>query len=363
MENTFSPDLFFTFFIIGNFIISLFLFNLFSYFSHSFGVREFQKSEVNRWNPNHKPSVGGFVFYIIFLLTMIFATLLFGIPQQDKIKSMGLWGAATIAFFMGFADDTFNTQPILKSASQLTCALVLILTGTQIHIFENNLLNHFLTILWTVGIMNSINMLDNMDGIAGSISLYIFVFILWIIYHLNFSIFSIHFLLIAGTSISLLAFLFFNFHPSRIFMGDTGSQFLGLLLAYVGIEYIWNFPYDASLLDSIHPVVYKFFLIALVYLIPLTDTTTVTINRILTGGSPFVGGKDHTTHYLCRRGLSERMVFYIFSFIAILSGILAYNLMFHFSVMNLYVSILFCLISFLFLYLNTKLFCSERKSN
>lgn len=360
MENIFSADIFFTIFIIGNFVVSLFLFNLLSYFSHSFGVREFQKSESNRWNPNHKPSVGGLVFYIIFLLTMIFATLLFGISHGEKIKLIGLWGASTIAFFMGFADDTFNTQPILKSFSQIACSLVLIFSGTQIQIFENNVLNHFLTIFWVVGIMNSINMLDNMDGIAGSISLYIFVFVLWIIYQLHISVFNIYFLLIAGICLSLLAFLLFNFYPSKIFMGDTGSQFLGLLLAYVGIEYIWNFPYDPKILNFIHPIVYKFLLIAMVYLIPLTDTTTVTINRILAGGSPFVGGKDHTTHYLCRRGLSERKVFYILSIIAILSCILAYNTLFHFSERFLYVSVLYCLISFLFLYLNTKLFWSKK---
>lgn len=353
-----SVDIFFTFYIIGIFIASLVLYSLFSYFSHSFGVREFQKTESNRWNPNHKPSVGGFVFYIIFLFTMIFSTILFGIYPEEKLKIIGLWGAATIAFFMGFADDTFNTQPIVKSVSQLSCALLLILTGTSIHLFQNNLLNNFITILWVVGIMNSINMLDNMDGIAGSISLYILAFILILMYNLNVNLFSVFFLVISGISISLLAFLFFNFYPSKIFMGDTGSQFLGLILSFSGIEYVWNLPVPAT---SVHPVFVTFVLIALVYLILLTDTSTVTINRILAGGSPFVGGKDHTTHYLCKRGLSERAVFYLFAIISLVSLTLAYLLIFNFSTTMFYVSILFFGVSFVSLYLNTKLFWSEKK--
>ncbi|RME18857.1 MAG: undecaprenyl/decaprenyl-phosphate alpha-N-acetylglucosaminyl 1-phosphate transferase [Bacteroidetes bacterium] len=353
-----STDIFFTFYIIGMFIISLVLYNLFSYFSHSFGIRDFQKTETNRWNPNHKPSVGGFVFYIVFLLTVIFSTLLFGIPVNEKIKIIGLWGASTIAFFMGFADDTFNTQPIIKSVSQLSCALLLILTGTSIQLFQNNLVNNFITIIWVVGIMNSINMLDNMDGIAGSISLYILFFILMVMYSININIFSVSFLIISGLCVSLISFLFFNFYPSKIFMGDTGSQFLGLILSFYGIDYVWNIPVHTNI---IHPVLLHFVLVAAVYLPLLIDTTTVSINRILAGGSPFIGGKDHTTHFLCKRGWSERKVFFIFGIISVSSLIMAYQVIFRFSTTWFYTSILFSLISFVSLYLNTKLFWSEKK--
>lgn len=351
-------DIFFTFYTIGTFVVSLVLYQLFIYFSHSFGVREYQKKESNRWNPNYKPSVGGFVFYIIFLFTIIFSTLLFGIDQKEKIKIVGIWGAVTIAFFMGFADDTFNTQPLIKFSSQLSCGLLLILTGTYIHLFEYPLLNHFLTIFWVVGIMNSINMLDNMDGIAASVSLYVFSFILILMYYLNLNLFSVLFLIISGISMSLIAFLFFNFYPSKIFMGDTGSQFLGVLLAIAGIEYVWNLPINNL---QIHPVIMHFLLIALIYLILITDTTTVTINRIIAGGSPFVGGKDHTTHFLCKRGFSERQVFFILFIISVIGLFLAFQLIFNYSIQWFYISILFVFLSFLYLYLNTKLFWSEKK--
>lgn len=351
-------DTFFTFYIIAVFVISIVLFRLFEYFSHSFGVREFQKTELTRWNPQYKPSVGGFVFYTIFLLIMIVSTLLLGIPDSNKLKLIGWWGATTIAFFMGFADDTFNTQPLIKAIAQIICALVLILSGTYIHFFQNHILNHFLTIIWVVGIMNSINMLDNMDGIAGSMALYILLFILIVMYHTNTNIFSATFLINAGISTSLFAFLLFNFYPSKIFMGDTGSQFLGIILSSNGIEYIWNLP---LYLPNMNTNLIHILLIALVYLVLLTDTTTVTINRLLAGGSPFIGGKDHTTHYLCQRGINERAVFYILSGISITALFLAYQIIFHFSLVWFYISILYISISFLFLYLNTKLFWSEKK--
>jgi UDP-GlcNAc:undecaprenyl-phosphate GlcNAc-1-phosphate transferase len=102
-------------------------------------------------------------------------------------------------------------------------------------------------------------------------------------------------------------------------------------------------------------------IIALVFIIPLSDTTTVTINRILAGSSPMVGGKDHTTHFLCKRGLSERMVFYLFAIISFVSLFLAYQLIFNYSNIIFYISILIAVIFFLSLYLNTKLFWSEKK--
>lgn len=356
--NPIHEDILFIFHLSGIFIFSMVMYALFSYFALSFGVRDFQKAEINRWNTHHKPSVGGFVFYIIFLFIMIIASLNADFPSYQKINILGIWSTATIAFLVGFADDTFNTQPIIKSSSQLACALILIFTKNHINIFDHQILNYFMTIFWVVGIMNSINMLDNMDGIAGSISAYILLFVLIIMYHLNIKILSLDFLIASGITASLVSFLFFNFYPSKIFMGDTGSQFLGLILSYFGIKYLWNLPIN---IHSIHPLLFRFVFIALVYIILITDTTTVTINRLMSGGSPFIGGKDHTTHFLCKRGLSERKVFYIFLITSFVSLYLAYHLLFNFSLPLFYSSILFIALTSLSLYFNTKLFWPEKK--
>jgi UDP-GlcNAc:undecaprenyl-phosphate GlcNAc-1-phosphate transferase len=116
----------------------------------------------------------------------------------------------------------------------------------------------------------------------------------------------VHFntILLLGVVATLLGFLYYNWNPSRMYMGDSGSQFLGVFLAGIGIEYFWNAPdYYGAAVQS------KQFLIAiLMFVVPISDTTTVSINRILKGKSPFVGGRDHTTHHLSYMGLSDRHV-------------------------------------------------------
>jgi UDP-GlcNAc:undecaprenyl-phosphate GlcNAc-1-phosphate transferase len=89
-----------------------------------------------------------------------------------------------------------------------------------------------------------------------------------------------------------------------MYMGDSGSQFLGVFLAGIGIEYFWNAPdyYDVAVQSK------QFLIAILMFVIPISDTTTVSINRMLKGKSPFVGGRDHTTHHLSYLGLGDRHV-------------------------------------------------------
>jgi UDP-GlcNAc:undecaprenyl-phosphate GlcNAc-1-phosphate transferase len=100
-------------------------------------------------------------------------------------------------------------------------------------------------------------------------------------------------------------------------MGDTGSQFLGILLATFGILYLWNQPDKyGRLIPS------KQFLVSIiVFIIPIVDTTTVFINRLLKHSSPFIGGRDHTTHHLSYMGLSDRQVAYLYILISLISMI------------------------------------------
>jgi UDP-GlcNAc:undecaprenyl-phosphate GlcNAc-1-phosphate transferase len=151
----------------------------------------------------------------------------------------------------------------------------------------------------------------------------------------------VHALIILGTLGSLIGFLFFNWHPSKLFMGDTGSQFLGLILAAFGIVYFWNTPYyrtdhilqPAWLGDKListtpppQPMIISKQLITvlLAFIIPIADTTSVFIGRIARGQSPFVGGKDHTTHHLSYLGLSDSQVAIAFSGISLISMVLIF---------------------------------------
>jgi len=131
---------------------------------------------------------------------------------------------------------------------------------------------------------------------------------------------------IIGVLASLIGFLFYNWHPSRMFMGDTGSQFLGILLAVVGILFFWN-PYKSG--DILH-FSRQITLILFVFAIPVIDTTTVTIKRMAAGKSPFVGGKDHTTHHLSYLGLSDRQIAWVLFGVSVLCSLLAISIIFAF---------------------------------
>jgi UDP-GlcNAc:undecaprenyl-phosphate/decaprenyl-phosphate GlcNAc-1-phosphate transferase len=133
-----------------------------------------------------------------------------------------------------------------------------------------------------------------------------------------------------------------------MFMGDTGSQFLGLFLATMGIDNCWNIAIPGQSLPLVN-----FVLVLLVFIIPLTDTTTVVINRLRAGSSPFIGGKDHTTHHLFFKGITEKRIAILFFFLNIVGVSFAYNLIFNFSYTLLYVSIFYILLVFVTLYLNT----------
>jgi UDP-GlcNAc:undecaprenyl-phosphate/decaprenyl-phosphate GlcNAc-1-phosphate transferase len=288
---------------ISTVIFSFLINGLFLKFATTLGIRNANETII-RWSPQAKPSLGGISFYIIFLISIASYPIFF---EQSKVlfskPLLGILAACTLAFLMGLSDDAYNTKPLLKLIIQICCGLILISTGTHISIFSNNFINYGLTLFWVVGLMNSINMLDNMDGITTLVSITIILSALFILY-INNDNYSIHILLLIGVLAALIGFLFFNWHPSRMFMGDTGSQFLGLFLAAMGIIYFWNTPdVHGKLIQS-----KQFFVTILTFAIPIIDTTSVTINRLLKGKSPFVGGKDHTTHSLFFMGLTEKRI-------------------------------------------------------
>jgi UDP-GlcNAc:undecaprenyl-phosphate GlcNAc-1-phosphate transferase len=114
-------------------------------------------------------------------------------------------------------------------------------------------------------------------------------------------------LICGGTTAGILGFLVFNWNPARMFMGDTGSQMLGVLLAAVGVIFFWN--NEAMLID--HSWYSKIAIVLTAFIVPIGDSITVTINRIKRGQSPFVGGRDHTTHHLFYAGLTNKQVAYV----------------------------------------------------
>lgn len=261
-------------------------------------------TSAERWASQTKPVLGGITFYSLFLIAIIIFAFYNNPNALLNSKYIGIIIAVTVSFLMGLADDMLNTAPWFKFVLQILTAILLIYSGICISIFEQPAYNYLLTIFWVVGIMNSINMLDNMDAITTSVSITILTAAL-ISLLIAQSTNTLLITLITGVLASLISFLYYNWNPAKMYMGDNGSQFLGSFLAIIGIEIFWNEP----LIQNTGPGNYTFFvIIILAFLVPITDTTTVTINRLMRGQSPFIGGRDHTTHHLSYMGLTERKV-------------------------------------------------------
>lgn len=305
-------------------IFSALINNIFLKFAKTLGIRKNEGVQI-RWSLTAKPALGGISFYVIFLISFICVALILGSTHtylSDR-KLLGILASITIAFIMGLADDAFDTKPLLKFLTQFSCAIILMISGTKINCFNSEFANYTLTILWIVGLMNSINMLDNMDAITTLVSMVILSFVLSINILNKTALSPIPFLSL-GMLGALSGFLIYNWHPSKMFMGDTGSQFLGIFLAILGIDNCWNVPPTGESL----PVIYaskSILITGLVFLVPLSDTITVVINRLSKGRSPFIGGKDHTTHHLFFNGVTERRIAVLYVILNTISCYLAWE--------------------------------------
>jgi len=305
------------FFVIG-LLISLVSNKLLLSFSQTLGIRN--KNDITvRWSNESKPSLGGLAFFVAFLLGAIAYSIIFYTENIFHNKEfVGLFGAGLIAFIMGLADDAYNTKPYLKLAVQILCGVILVATDSLIAITPSFTLNAFLTISWVVLIMNSLNMLDNMDGITGTNALFILITCLAsdiILYDWNMNLWTLTLCIQIG---ALVGFLYFNIHPSKLFMGDAGSQFIGLFTAFFAIHDLSNI----GLKTNESPLI-GLIIILIAFGPALVDTLSVVINRLKKGQNPMVGGKDHTTHHLVYAGYTDKQVWYIFLLLSIVSLIVS----------------------------------------
>lgn len=332
-------------------LLSFLINGLFLKFASTLGTRNMPENII-RWSPQAKPSLGGISFFILFLLSIASYPILFvGQGGLFDKQLFGLLSACTLAFLMGLSDDAYNTKPVLKLAVQIMCALILIFTGTSISMFEFEYTNYALTIFWIVSIMNSINMLDNMDAITSIISITVIINALLVLL-LKEDTYNVHIILLIGVMSAIIGFLFYNWHPAKMFMGDTGSQFLGLFLAAIGIIYFWNAPDTQGNLIASKQILVTI----LTFAIPIIDTTSVVINRILKGQSPFIGGKDHTTHCLFFSGYTERGIAILYAFICFISMFFNHLILHHFpnwGYIHIFIFSSYFILLFWFLYTPT----------
>jgi len=254
-------------------------------------------SEIHKTHKNPVPYLGGVGIAIGVVGVTYLASLVSDFSRQTFLLASSVLIPAIIMGIVGLIDDLRKLSPwprfIIQSLFGIAISALLVATNTLGNPFGNNWIDIPITTLFIVGITNSINFFDNIDGGAsGSIAIAaIFLFILS---------FQGGQFLIAALSVVLagatLGFLLWNKPPAHIYMGDAGALFLGILIASLAIRF------DPNPIDRIS----SFAIPLLILAMPILDTSVAVTSRIKRRISPFQGGKDHLSHRLMRMGFNKR---------------------------------------------------------
>lgn len=235
------------------------------------------------------PRLGGVAIYLGFIVALLLLGTRFRINEV-----IGIMLGATLVSVIGGIDDRSPVNPLPKLVVQALAAGILILNKVEIALFPWPWLNILATVIWVAGITNALNFLDNMDGLSAGVAAVAAGFFLLL------AALSGQYLvgaLAAALLGACLGFLYYNVNPASIFMGDSGSLFIGFVLAAIGIKL--RFPDNVDIVTWMAPV--------LVLGLPILDTTLVVISRLRRGKNPLTTpGKDHISHRLARRTGSKR---------------------------------------------------------
>jgi UDP-GlcNAc:undecaprenyl-phosphate GlcNAc-1-phosphate transferase len=249
--------------------------------------------------------LGGLAIALPITSTSIFLPFI-GIP--DNIKNEYIFGIlfpSIVIATVGLFDDILQLSPlfrfIMQSGVGMVSSILIQTYSGGIKLTSNAWINGILTTLWVVTIINAINFIDNMDGLATSIAIII-----------SFSLFVLSLLsnqhLVASLSIAIcsasIGFLFWNKKPASIYLGDLGALYLGFLLSAITIRV--DFGVNSTLVKLLVPL--------LIFLVPLVDLFQVVIHRTIVGRSPFQAGRDHLSHLLLNRKIEEETVLFALTF-------------------------------------------------
>lgn len=234
------------------------------------------------------PYLGGLAIVVGFSVAVLGAAWLLA-PASELDELAFVLGLGVILGGIGLLDDIRGLSAWSRFAVQASAGLAAVAAGLQVEMFEIGILNALITVLWIVGVTNAFNLLDNMDGLSAGVATIAAGFF-FLIAAVNGQF------LVAALSAALagcgLGFLWHNFHPARIYMGDAGSLFFGAVLSILGLK-----------LEFAGPTEVTFFVPILVVSVALLDTFLVVFDRLRTGKNPLSGGRDHTSHRLVAIGL------------------------------------------------------------
>lgn len=274
---------------------------------------------ADRWHTRSTPLLGGSGFLAGLLVAVGIALAAGKIPASRELG--GILGGCALLYAAGLLDDVFHLPPIAKLAAQIGAAALVLASGVRVEIVSNGILATALGVVWIVGMTNAFNLLDNMDGLAATLAAIACAFF-------AIDAFTVHpshlvAALALATCFACLGFLPYNLRlrgAAAVFMGDSGSQLLGFLLAALSLAASWHVA-GSTVATLILPI--------LVLGVPILDTTLVTIVRLLEGRPITKGGRDHTSHRLVYEGLSDKRAVVLLATVSAGLGLtsLAYNVL------------------------------------
>ncbi len=263
------------------------------------------KPKSDRWHKRPTAMMGGTA---IFLTTVLVYALAVPITKEALVILAG----STVLFLVGLIDDILHIKPYQKLIGQFIGVGIIVGFGLALPLTNSEILNIAITAFWLIGITNAVNLLDNMDGLAAGISA---IAAITLAIGFGASGQTDEMLLVTVFIGALVGFLAFNFNPASIFMGDCGSMFVGFFLS------------SSVLMTQVggrsRSVVSVLAVPALILVVPIFDTTFVTVLRKVWGRKASEGGRDHTSHRLVALGLSERNAVLLLYALAIAAGALS----------------------------------------
>jgi UDP-GlcNAc:undecaprenyl-phosphate GlcNAc-1-phosphate transferase len=272
-----------------------------------------------RWSEHPTPTFGGIGIFLGLAAGIVAAVGIGGFAGRKEL--LGVLAGAALLFLAGLIDDIYALPAWVKLGAQFGAAAIALVMGLSVEIVSNDFLAAVLGLLWLVGMTNAFNLLDNMDGLAGSLAVIAATFF-------AIDAVTVHeerllLVLALALGLAVLGFLPFNFRPGKpaaVFMGDSGSQVIGFTLGALGLATSWKVA-ETTVATLVLPL--------LVLAIPILDTGLVAVTRIVEGRPIHQGGKDHSSHRLVRGGLTEHSAVVLLSTIAAALGgtALAYSVL------------------------------------
>jgi UDP-GlcNAc:undecaprenyl-phosphate GlcNAc-1-phosphate transferase len=234
------------------------------------------------------PFLGGIGIFAGFIVPVIFFYSAGALPQEF----IGIIISSVVIIGLGVWDDLRNINPFVRLGGQLLAAGLTISFGLKIHTFPIPYVAVPLTLIYILGSINSVNLFDGLDGLAGGVASISFIGFSVLFYLQGDGTYTLLSLSLLG---AVCGFLFYNFNPARIFLGDNGSTFLGYMLAVFAIN------------ASSKPYAFVLFLVPLMLIgLPVVDTVIAIVRRVLSGKPVFIGDRSHLYDQLVDKGYTVK---------------------------------------------------------